>query len=126
MRHAIRSSYFGTFADNLRSDSVFSMGRGGEHARNDINYHPDTATGRRSADLGLFKRLGLLSRRHARHHFDHRYCSGPDGTDLDGWTGRIKRPRIFQTSSTGNVARRRRKRLPKNVPEKESPIRGEQ
>jgi hypothetical protein len=32
---------------------------------------------------GLFKRLGLLSRRDARHHFDRRYYSGPDGTDIE-------------------------------------------
>jgi hypothetical protein len=46
--------------------------------------------------VGLFKRLGLLSRRDARHHFDHRYYSGPDGTDIEFLLksiGPIKKPR---------------------------------
>ena len=47
-----------------------------------IRHYSDTAAYRRPADVGLFKRLGLLSRRRARHHSDYRYYSGPDGTNI--------------------------------------------
>jgi len=52
------------------------------NARDNTNHYSDTAAYRRPADVGLFKRLGLLSRRRARHHSDYRYYSGPDGTNI--------------------------------------------
>ena len=60
------------------------LGRAEENAkaRNDTHHYSDTAADRRAADVGLFKRLGLLSRRWARHHPDHRYYSGLDGTSI--------------------------------------------
>ena len=51
-------------------------------AGNDTHHYSDTAAGRRAAELGLFKGMGLLSGRRARHHIDHRYYAGPNGTSI--------------------------------------------
>jgi hypothetical protein len=58
------------------------MAKEKRHAWNDTHRYSDTAADRRAAELGLFKRMGLLSGRWARHHSDHRYYFGPDGTNL--------------------------------------------
>ena len=58
------------------------MAKEKRHAWNDTHRYSDTTADRRAAELGLFKRMGLLSRRGARHHSDHRYYFGPDGANL--------------------------------------------
>jgi hypothetical protein len=58
------------------------MAKEKRHAWNDTHRYSDTAADRRAAELGLFKRMGLLPGRWARHHSDHRYYFGPDGTNL--------------------------------------------
>jgi len=60
------------------------------HAWNDTHHYSDTTADRRAAELGLFKWMGLLSGRWARHHSDHRYYFNPDGTNIATPQGKLK------------------------------------
>jgi hypothetical protein len=67
-----------------RSAFCFWFGVAEENANawNGIDHYCDTTADRRAAELGLFKGMGLLPRRRARYHSDHRYYFGPDGTHI--------------------------------------------
>ena len=53
----------GTSAPNMHSILGFGFAEEKRHAWNDTHHYSDTTADRRAAELGLFKRMGLLSGR---------------------------------------------------------------
>jgi hypothetical protein len=72
----------GTSRPNAHSFVGFRLGEEMENAWNDIDHCSHITAGWRAPKLGLFKGVGLLSGWWARHHSDHCYYFGPDGSSI--------------------------------------------
>ena len=81
------------FSDLVHILSRLARNKKNKMLRLDTDHHFDTATRRRTANVGLFKWLELLSRRDVRHHSDHRYYSGLDGPNIATINGQLRRAR---------------------------------